>query len=513
MLNAPRYSSICGHVTDTHGDTHRSLRIWYRSSINQNSYQQIKEVGADNDGYFRIDELLAGDYLLQTSINGRTFSLSRNLMLTDARPVLVEDGKDTGCKGTPPLEFYVPPSDGKTHTVSGSVAGEVPARIGDRFLVQLGDAENAAAYDPQQKKELDTDRKFHLDNVPNGRYRLNIYGVYGPEPAENETRFRVYSGPGFNVEPLRHLIVSQLIEVSDQDVTGLTLTQLTLPSVTGTVRIPPPPTVWKDFKMSDLSVKLVPHRKNGFLTASLTDKGNGRGEFAMDAADAGEYEVQLVSTSRSRNTSNIYIQSVRLNGEEVNPRFVNLPKDGVAALEIEVASEMSSVKAYVLPDKTFSLPVQPLLESCAIPGGNYDVVLFPDPLFSPNIGSEPEQGPHYFTAWSSGTTCREISHGATQYWDGGFRDLQPGKYFAIAVKDNRILDLGIFNQGQMSLEQRRLWSELTTITKPITLHSGENLDLTLEDKTIEAARIAARVGVTDEPEDLHSSNGKICCHR
>jgi hypothetical protein len=46
-----------------------------------------------------------------------------------------------------------------------------------------------------------------------------------------------------------------------------------------------------------------------------------------------------------------------------------------------------------------------------------------------------------------------------------------------------------------------MWSELVTIATPITLKPGENLELNLNNQTIEAAGIAARVGMPDEYEN------------
>jgi hypothetical protein len=53
----------------------------------------------------------------------------------------------------------------------------------------------------------------------------------------------------------------------------------------------------------------------------------------------------------------------------------------------------------------------------------------------------------------------------------------------------------------------------TTITTEIGLQPGEKLDLNLDDKMIEVARIAASVGVHDEYENLHPQGNQASCCR
>lgn len=516
-LNAPQHGasySICGHLTDTNGNS-RSMRIWYRSTADLNRYQQSKEVSTDNDGYFRIDGLLAGDYFLQTPDIGRTIALSSNGQLYEAKPLHLEDGKNAGCGANPPLGLHFPANGGSTHSISGAVNGDLPARLGDRFLVELEDSLNLSLYGGQYKGKLDADHKFNLENIPGGRYKLSVYGVYGPEPQTSNRHNFVTESVSMSVpyfEPLRHLLATQLITVSDQDITGLTLTQLTLPSVTGTVHIPHSPSNWKDFKPSSLSLKLVPHRKNGPIVAPIADKGENAGEFTIGAADAGEYEIQIEATDRFRAVNNVlYVASAKLNGKEVNPRFLTLPNDGVAKLDVELGSEFASVHAQVSPDTSFALPVLPINERCE-GTGHYSVLLFPDPLVSPSINSEPEQLPHFFIAWGLGTDCHGASNGGPQPNDGRIPNVVPGKYYAIAGRDS-IINFGIANQGQLTPEQRKLLSELETIAKPIILHPGDDLEVNLTDRTIEANRIAARIGIADEGENLRPQNGQSCCSR
>jgi hypothetical protein len=515
-LRAPGHgasSSICGHLTDTNGNS-RVMRIFYRSPADIATNQQSKEVSTDSAGYFRIDGLMAGDYSLQTPDTGRIVSLSSDGQLYEAKAVRLEDGKSAGCGANAPLELHFPANGGSTHTLSGMVSGDLPARLGDRFLVELEDSAHAGLYGSQYKGKLDSDHTFRLENIPSGRYKLNIYGVYGPEPKPQNYGVVLRSAKfGPYAEPLRHLVATQVISVGDQNISGLVLTQLTLPSVMGVVHIPQAPAGWKDFKPSSLSLKLVPHRKNGFLVAPLADKGENLGEFTIGAADAGEYEVHIEAADPRRTADNdLYVASAKLDGREVNPRFFTLPKDGAARLDVELGSEMATVHVQVLPDTSFAMPVLPLNERCNMSIENYSVVLFADPIVSPEIESEPDQLPHFFTAWSLGSYCNGVSNGVNQYWDGRIPRVPPGKYYAIAARGN-ILSFGLSAPEYLTGNLRGFLSALATIAKPIVVQPEAKLELELVDKTIEANRIAAQVGMADEGENLRQTNGQPCCSR
>lgn len=173
---------------------------------------------------------------------------------------------------------------------------------------------------------------------------------------------------------------------------------------------------------------------------------------------------------------------------------------------------MAVVHAVALPDRSFPMPVVPLNERC-VGTGRYSVLLFPDPIVTPSIESEPEQAPHFFTAWSLGSECHGTANNVDQYWDGRITSIPPGKYYAFASREANVLYFGISQMGHLSAEQRKLLDALTAIATSITLHPGENLEVELTDKTIESNRIAARVGIADEAETLRPQNGQSCCSR
>jgi len=511
-LTAPRYSSVCGHLTDTSGNA-RQMQVWFLPTVdlNNNSYQP-RNIHTDNDGYFRIDGLNSGDYLLQT---GNTV-LSSDGKLYETAPVHLEDGKNIGCDADSPLELHFPANGLTAYTISGAVSGDLPSRLGDRFLVALDNAVDLGIHDNKRETKLDANHAFILKDVPNGNYKVSVYGVYGPEPQPDSGRGIVFMSPPY-VEPLRHLIATQLIEVRSQDISGIELRPLTLPSITGVVHIQHPRADWKDFKLSDLSVRLIPHRKNGSLSSSLTSKADDQAEFSIGAADAGEYEVVIEAAKPGRGTpKGLYVQLIKLNGKEVNPRFFLLPQNDTAQLEITLSGETASAHVNVHPDTSFSLPATALNKHCS-PGTSYTVVLFPDPPVSSLIDSESEQMPQFYFTSSYGPSCVGVPTGFQQNPAGMILDLQPGNYYAIAARGFDLTNYQFRGwagrQGQISAEQVRLFRALEAIAKPVTLHAGENLELELSDKTIDASRIAARVGVTDETENLRPQNGQSRCNR
>jgi hypothetical protein len=505
-LNAPQPSSICGRVTDSNGDPQYTLRIRFLAS----NHNWNQDVSTGEDGRFRVDGLQADDYFLQYWSNRGMRYISGDGRLNEANPIHIQEGKNVGCEANPPLEFHIPAAGDKSYSISGSVIGDLPARLGDRFFIELEDTHDidVNAYGQEQERgqeqKLSADHRFLFDEVPNGRYRLKLYGVYGPEPKSPDESIGI--GPATTAElgcstdyciPLRHLLASQLITVSNQDISSLSLTQLDLPTVTGSVHISSPPANWKDIKPSDLQLVLLPQQKNGPLVVDLTGQGN----FTIGAADAGEYKLGIIPTKYYRPVDSIYIQSARLDGKEVNPGFFTLPEENAATLEVELGSEMAAVQVHLTVDTSFRMPTQPINENCKSVGPHYGVALLPDPLLGSEIDDEPDRTVHLY--FDQDCTCRDPL-------TGNLQNVPPGKYRAIAAEN--ILDMLLIDPAMtyeissheipMDRDRRRLWSELAAIGKPITLRPGGKLNLELQDKTLEVARITARVGVADEYESL-----------
>jgi len=52
--------------------------------------------------------------------------------------------------------------------------------------------------------------------------------------------------------------------------------------------------------------------------------------------------------------------------------------------------------------------------------------------------------------------------------------------------------------SNLSADDRALWSALAALGEPVTMEAGGTVDLALPDKTVDAARVAAKLGVTLE---------------
>jgi len=502
VLKAPRYHSICGHFTDASGYS-RTTFIYYRSTSARNYSQQNSQLATDNEGYFRIDNLLAGDYFIQRPTTSTIINLLIDGQTDAAAPIHIEGEENPGCGANSPLEVRVPTNSEVTYSVSGLVSGNLPARLGDRFVAELEDATGLSVYGNPHQGKLDADHEFILEKVPVGRYKLNIYGVYGPEPKPNEGLHVINMSMPY-YEPLRHLVASQLVTVSNQDIADLKIVPLTLPSVTGTVHIPHPPDNWKDFKPSDLSLKMVPYHKNGSISAPLDENG----AFTIGAVDPGEYQLQIVSTDRAHYFRNSdFIQSASVDGKETDPRFLSIPAKGSATLEVELDmnSKGASVQVHLLPDNSFSLPAIPLNERCGWPARVYEIELIRAPLYGQAYNGDSMHPLPFLTGRTVGFPCKNSR-------DGKIENIPPGSYYAIAGQDLTSLlsaSYGTASQEDRNSEASILWKELAKIATLITLHPGEQLDLNLPDKTIEVARIAARLGLPAESENLRPQTGRF----
>jgi protocatechuate 3,4-dioxygenase beta subunit len=514
-LRAPHRGSICGHVTNAIGEPQPSLKVLYRTDT-QTFTSQMSAIPIDNEGYFRIDGLLATDYFLaamRPAAGDFLIALSADGELSGFKPFHLEDGQDVGCGGASPVELHVS-SDSRHFTVAGAVTGELPARTGDRFEAELEPAEDMHFFWPQTRlAQLSDDHRFHFDTIPPGHYRIRVYGLFGKKPSNSvgfvdDMRFEFAA-------PLRHLVASQVITVADKNLTDLALSPIYLPTVSGLVTIPNVGQIPNTLKMSDLTIALVPHSKNGISTIALKDEGSGHAGFEIGAVDPGEYELRLQSTRGYFVNSYLFIQYVKLNGKDIDPLAFHITGGAPVNLQIELGNKMAALQPHISVDKAFVVPAVPLAEWCSR-SDNFQIWLLPAEVLDLSDDHQPRQAPRYEIGWSMGNVCKGIRSWATQGFDRTMENLTPGKYYAIVVQSGQpgvSMGLGVQGQGDFTADKRMLWKELARIAKPVTLHPGERLDLNLDDKTIEVLRIFAKVGAPATPEDLRGNNGQACCSR
>jgi hypothetical protein len=118
-------------------------------------------------------------------------------------------------------------------------------------------------------------------------------------------------------------------------------------------------------------------------------------------------------------------------------------------------------------------------------------VLFPDPMFVQEIANgEPELD---FTAQL------RLFH-STAFGDRMNPTLQilavpPGDYRALAIQGPGIMGSPFGRPNEHSEVMQKLWNELAALGEPVTVQSGGPLELTLPDKTMDADRTAAKLGV------------------
>ena len=468
-LAPPKLSAICGRVTDASGLPQKGMRIFIEAF--DGSYLRgakgIPELQTDADGRFRAEKLLPGDYFPAFPRGQHVLFFSADGSLSEATPVRLRAGEEVGCGAGSALDLRAPHGINRLYTISGHVAGDLPPRIGDRFWVSLiwdVNVPGAQAYVASGK--LDSEHRFSIEGVPNGRYLLQLRSAYGPEP-------HFWSGP---YGPVSHLLATQVLEVRGGDVPDVTVTPMNLPTVTGTVRFANLPADWKKFDVSAQRITLVPHIWEMPFSSRLAADGS----FSIGPENVGEYEVYLPSSYP------LYIRSVRLNGHEIRARHFHLASAPAAHLEIEVSGDSGQLNATVAPDPSLPLAEPPIWETCQKQvWPEYQLILFPDPLFSAqsdNVGSAEPVVLLGSGVWNADYTRLQV------------RAVPPGQYRALAAEHlTPSFVLGRWND--LSDDERKLWTALAVLGQPVTVLAGTKMEIVLPDKTIDVVRAAARLGV------------------
>jgi hypothetical protein len=477
QLAPPRLSTICGRVTDSNGIPQKGMRIFIEAF--DGSYlhgaKGIPELQTDADGRFRAEKLLPGDYFPGFPWGQRFVLFSADGSLSAATPVRLVAGEDAGCGAGPALDLHVPPGINNLYTISGHVAGDLPPKVGDRFWVSLiwdVNVPGAQAYVGNGK--LDGDHNFRIEGVPNGKYLLQLHSAYGPEPMS-------WSGP---YGPVSHLLAAKALEVRNGDVQEVTITPMDLPTVTGTVRFANLPADWKKFDMSAQHITLVPR----IYEAPFSSKLSADGSFSIGPEDIGDYEVDLGLRHP------LYIRAVRLNGHQIRGRYFHLEPAASAHLEVEVSGDSGQLNATVMPDQSLPVAEPPVRETCQTQAWpEYQLILFPDPLFSPDADANASIEPRVLGGYRWGADDSKLRIGA----------VPPGHYRALAA-EHLSLHLVLGRPNDLSEDERKLWSALAALAQPVTVEAGAKMEIALPDRTVDAVRLAARLGVALETSLLNT---------
>jgi hypothetical protein len=469
-----RLSAICGKVTAPDGGPQAGTPIflvWNHSGNVYGNQTGESQLFTDTNGRFRIDGLSPGEYFLGSPLDvNRIVFFSPDGTLATATPVVVDAGADVGCGKSPALTLLVPPNYKKTYAFSGKVTGDLPAAVGDRFWVLLLALRPSGEQQLLASAKLDREYRFSFENVPGGRFVLEMHSAYGPEPM-------TWSGP---YGPVSHLLASQDIDVHD-GIAEVSITPIPLPTVTGTVHFTHLPEEWKNnFDIAQQRITLVPREYRAPFSATLSKEGG----FSIGPEDVGDYEVNLDPRAP------LYIRSVKLDGREIKRRYFHLAAAASAKLEVEVSGDSGQVNAQVLPDASLPMAEPSVSETCS--KSKYPdpiVVLFPDPISAQAIANA---GPDSTAKWR---LFRSTAFGDRNNPTLQILAVPPGHYRALAIEGPGLTGSPFGRPNDHSGLIEELWNELAALGEPVAVEPGGTLELALRDKTVDAYRVAAKLGV------------------
>jgi Carboxypeptidase regulatory-like domain len=480
----PQLGAICGRVADVTGAPKPGLRVFvgrFQNSkfedttrLNASLQHESETLQTDSSGGFRVNNIPPGEYFFMLPVGDHVVFFSADGSLNAVVPIRVAAGENVGCGTKTPVELHVPSGTDQRHTISGRIPGDLPKSIGDRFWVSLKWDVNTSA--PQAYvgyARINSEHKFWIEHVPKGRFVLELYSAYGPEPM---TWSGLYG-------PVSHLLATQKIEVNDQDIFDLKITPMRLPVVTGMVHFEHIPAEWKGFDVSAQSVTLVPHT----FRAPFSTKLSADGSFSIDPEDIGVYEVQVGPPSQGP----LYISSIRLDGDEIKGRYIHLLADQFTHLDIFVKDDSGQVSVSVVNDPSLPLPEPSVIEPCGNrmwPG--YRLVLLPDPLSFTDIDSAVLVQSSLIFGYTAYTAEHLQASG-----------VPPGRYRALVVQQlTKLPPYGI--AGQLKPDQRQLWSAIAALGQSVTVEAGAKLSITLPDRTVDVDRLAAQFGEPLEEDVL-----------
>jgi hypothetical protein len=235
----------------------------------------------------------------------------------------------------------------------------------------------------------------------------------------------------------------------------------------------------KTFDITQERVTLVPRFHEAPISARLSSDGS----FTLGPGDIGDYE--LGPDFRAP----LYVRAVRLNGTDIHGRYFRISAESPANLEVEVSGDGDKIDFRVAPDSSLPMPEPHLTEVCrnspifSVNGA--DVVLLPEPLFTD--GSNP----------ASSLEKRVLR--ATHVGDGNrtwpqISGVPPGEYRALAAE--HLFDVFHFaNLHDVTSDERASLEALAGLGQPVTVGPNSTQEFTLPDRTIDFARLAAKIGL------------------
>jgi hypothetical protein len=477
-LAPPKLGSICGRVTDASGAVsshteilveafrNRQLADYYNFIYDEGRGPHV-ELSTDDDGRFRADRLVPGEYYIGFRWRNRIPYFSSDGSLSAEVPIQLRVGESPGCTPDKPLEFGIPAGLDQVHAISGQILGNIPKSEGDRFWINLL-SETLSGQSYAGSAQVDDNRQFHLDGVPKGKYRLQLLSAYGPPPT-------AWSGP---FGPVSHVLATQKIQVQDNDALGVVIKPERLPTVSGKVRFENLPAEWKEnFNVTSQMIVLVPNDYRAPFSGKLAADGS----FTIDAEDPGDYEVELAQPG-----SQLYIRSLILDGHTIAGRYLHLRTGQAANLEVVVGGDAGHVLAEVAPDMSLPKPEPPVEEPCDRgPWPIHQLVLFPESFPAQTGDSDLSAQPIVFFGYRTGDDVHPQI---------GVDALPPGIYRALAA-ENLQHGMSFAPWNEVPVEELRHWSELAKLGEPITVKAGQKLEIALPDKTVDVARLAAQWGL------------------
>jgi hypothetical protein len=477
-LAPKKLSAVCGRVIDSSGVPLPNIRILPERSNRgyvspePEGYPAPVHILTDAEGRFRLDDLQPGNVFLVTPLtfpNQLFFSKSGGL--ADAEPLHLTAGEDIGCGGEP-LQLQVPADYKVRYSIAGRVMGDIPAQEGNRFWLSLIEPGKNGESRYIDTARVETDHSFHFSRIPAGEFLLQLFSAYGPEPM-------MWSGP---YPPVSHKLESQSLRVSS-DMDDVLVYPRHLATVTGTVTFAHVPEAWKkNFDVSRQRIQLRPHGWGRPDGATLDTDGN----FKIEAVDEGKYRVEMDIRAP------LYARSVRVNGHELQGGSFHISQGEMARIEVEMSDDAGQVHATVLEEPGLPLPEPSIGDLCSTGVyPSYSLFLVPEAWLARSRSvADTDNNDSQPVLRTNGGGSQGITLGLAP----------PGQYRAVILQNaNRFSS---FIQEEETPKIRDWWRDLAGAGLRVTVAPGRTVELVVPDRTVFAARLAARLGISLSEDPL-----------